>query len=106
MCALSPSPRTQLQVKVGRRFLAIAGMALLSASVALNVVLAHQLRSFHQSRSIKASERLLKINTIVPPIAAKRLDGQQALISYHSTRQPTVLYIFTPPCQWCARNMD
>jgi len=36
----------------------------------------------------------------------KRLDGRGEVISYQDTNQATVLYIFTPPCTWCARNMD
>jgi peroxiredoxin len=76
------------------------------ASVALNVVLASKVRSFRQFRLAKASEQLLKAGTIVPPIAATRPDGKQQMISYQDSNQPTVLYIFTPPCSWCARNMN
>jgi peroxiredoxin len=52
------------------------------------------------------ASRLVKVGTILPPIMAKRLDGQQDVISYQGTSQPTVLYVFTPPCLWCARNME
>jgi len=34
------------------------------------------------------------------------LGGQQEVISYQSGGQPTVLYVVTPTCVWCARNMD
>ena len=27
-------------------------------------------------------------------------------LSYVNTDRPTVLYVFTPPCHWCERNMD
>jgi len=37
---------------------------------------------------------------------ARLLGGQQELISYQRTTEPTVLYVFTPPCVWCARNID
>jgi len=63
-------------------------------------------KSFRQLQAIKLSERLLKISSVVPPIVAKRLDGKSETISYEGSNQPTVLYIFTPPCVWCARNMD
>jgi peroxiredoxin len=79
---------------------------LLLASVSLNVVLARRIQSFRQFQSIRASERLLKLGTTVPSIVAKRLDGQQEVISYQDAEQSTVLYIFTPPCSWCARNME
>ena len=83
-----------------------ATILLLVASVALNVILARRVQSFTHSQSVKASEMLLKVGILVPPITAKRLDGQQEVISYQGTNQPTVLYIFTPPCSWCARNVD
>jgi peroxiredoxin len=86
--------------------MAVAGLLLLCSSVALNVVLARRVRSFQQFQSTKAADRLLKVGAIVPPITAKLLSGQQQAISYLGTNQPTVLYIFTPPCSWCARNMD
>lgn len=82
------------------------GILLLLASVSLNVVLASKLRAFRQFQSDKTAERLLKVGVTVPPIAAKLLSGEQQVISYLGTNQPTVLYIFTPPCVWCVRNVD
>jgi peroxiredoxin len=82
------------------------GMLLLLASVSLNVILASKVHSFRHVQSTKAAERLVKIGSIAPPIVAKRWDGQREIISYKSTNEPTVLYIFTPPCIWCARNME
>jgi len=89
-----------------RRYVVTAEIVLLLASVSLNVVLARRLWFFTHFQSIKASERLLKVGTTLPPIVAKRLGGQQEIISYQGASQATVLYIFTPPCAWCARNLD
>ena len=91
--------------RLGRHAVA-AGLGLLLASVTLNVVLARRVWSFNHSQSIRISEHLLNVGTGVVPIIAKRLDGQLEVISYQGTNQPTVLYIFTPPCVWCARNVD
>jgi peroxiredoxin len=99
-------PSIATEVSRPGRYVAMAGILLMLASVSLNVVLARRLWLFTHLQSIRAAERLLKVGTTVPPIAAKRLDGQLAVISYQSTEQATVLYIFTPPCSWCARNMD
>jgi peroxiredoxin len=74
--------------------------------LSLNVVQARGVWSFTHLQSIKGAERLIKVGTTVAPIRANRLDGQQEVISYQSINQPTVLYVFTPPCSWCARNMD
>jgi peroxiredoxin len=77
----------------------------LCLSVALNVLLAHKVRDLRDSRR-QMVDRLLKVGTIVPSITAKRVDGQEEVISYEGTNEPTVLYIFTPSCVWCARNID
>jgi peroxiredoxin len=78
----------------------------LAVSVTVNVLLAHRVRSLTNYRGIRIAERLLAVDTMVPPITAKRLDGQDETISYKQANQFTVLYIFTPTCMWCARNMD
>ncbi len=98
--------RGDTEVSQPGRYIVAAGILLLMASVSLNGILAQRVWSFTHLQSIKAAERLLKVGTTVPPIAAKRLDGQQGLISYYGAEQATVLYVFTPPCSWCARNID
>jgi peroxiredoxin len=65
-----------------------------------------RLPSLAYALSARIAQHELKIGTTVPPIPAKGLDGQQEVISYQGANQPTVLYVFTPPCSWCARNMD
>lgn len=94
-----------------KRILGVSGFVVLLsvltvASVSLNLVLARQLRSLSNVRSLKAADRFLKVGTSVPPIAANRLDGQgNVLISFETEPRPTVLYVFTPTCGWCARNL-
>jgi len=91
--------------RTSRALLASCTVALV-VSVALNVVLAHRVRTITHAQSERIAERLLTVGTSVPAIMAKRLDGQEETISYGGVNQSTVLYIFTPPCTWCARNMD
>jgi peroxiredoxin len=88
------------------RFVVTTGILLLVASVTLNVLLARKVQESNLIASARIADRLLRTGTIVPSIVAKRLDGQQELISYEKTNEPTVLYVFTPPCSWCARNLD
>jgi len=76
------------------------------ASVSLNVSLAHKLKGLSDTQRVRMSERLLKIGATAPTIAAKSLDGRRDEISYRGDTKPTVLYVFTPACSWCARNMD
>lgn len=92
---ISRSPRTV--------FVITAALAL---SVIMNVMLAHKVQSLTGAQNTALADRLLPLGTAVPAIPAKRLDGQLSLISYQSVEHPTVLYVFTPPCSWCARNMD
>lgn len=85
----------------------IAGITVaLMVSVTLNVLLARKVQRFNAAESAKIADRLLIAGTSVPEIAANRLAGQQETISYEGAKEPTVLYIFTPPCSWCARNID
>jgi peroxiredoxin len=88
------------------RWVLPAVILVLVASVALNVLLAQKVRSLSDSRLAKNSEYQLKIGMSVPAITASRLGGEREVISYQGTSQPTVLYVFTPPCTWCARNID
>src|SRR5258708_30141514 len=78
---------------------------MLVASVAINVVLAHKLRAVNRLVG-GASDRLLRIGAIVLPFKAIDLRGQTVTVDYAEDPRPTVLYIFTPPCSWCARNME
>jgi len=78
---------------------------MLVGSVLLNVVLAHRLREFNRLFG-ETSEQLLKPGATVPSFECVDLEGQAQTIAYNSVSKPTVLYIFTPPCSWCARNMD
>ncbi len=98
--------RTRTRVGAPRRYMVTVGIVLLVASVSLNVFFARRVWFFNHSQSLRVSERLLKVGKAVAPITAKRLGGQQEVISYEGANQGTVLYIFTPPCSWCARNID
>lgn len=101
------APASQLETTKGSSRTAFAAVAVaLVVSVVLNVLLAHRVRSLTYARSASLAEYQLKVGTVVPPIAAKRLGGQQEVISYQGLHESTVLYIFTPPCSWCARNVD
>src|SRR5260370_15545641 len=92
------------------RYVVVAGILLWAASVSLNVFLAYKVQNLTSIQSAligsRIRERILKPGTVVQPISVKRLDGQQEVISYQGAEQSTVLYIFTPPCSWCARNID
>src|SRR5260370_13230720 len=103
-------PAVTTQASIAERYVLPAGVLLILLSLALNVFLARRLHKLTNEPSAllasRATERLLKVGTTVPPITAKCLDGRPAVISYDGAEESTVLYIFTPRCSWCARNMD
>ena len=104
--ALTHKALSRIPVSPTRQRVFIAGLVLLGASVTLNVVLAHKVRSLLRPRSLEGSARLLEIGESVPPITARKVDGEIETISYSKSDRPTVLYVFTPACSWCARNLE
>jgi peroxiredoxin len=96
-----------LETRWGGTATVFVGVAVtLVLSVMLNVLLARKVRSLNNLQASRTADRFLKAGATVPPITANRLGGQQEAISYQNADQATVLYVFTPPCTWCARNMD
>lgn len=75
-------------------------------SILLNLQLAWKVKSLESSLLYLKSEAVLSVGTLVPPIEAKDIDDRPATISYPGEGPPVVLYIFTPECTWCARNME
>lgn len=75
-------------------------------SVGLNVLLARKVRQLRSAQNSSAAERQLKVGTSVPPITAKRVGGGSETISYSDSERPTIVYIFTPQCVWCLRNLE
>jgi len=100
----------QLAARTGfkptRQYAAIAGILLLLTSVALNVVLARRVRTFRNEKSMEPRPLLLKAGATVPPITARGADGKIESLTYSSSDRPTVVYVFTPACIWCERNLD
>jgi len=52
------------------------------------------------------SESQLAVGDLVASFSAKDLDGRTVMINYGSTNVPTLLYIFAPDCEWCAKNVS
>ncbi len=80
-----------------------------AASGGLNVALARRVREYGSLLSSQpVHQPPLSKGALVPPIVATGLDGQLDTITYAARRDDrlTVLYVFTPPCGWCARNME
>lgn len=73
--------------------------ATLIASAAFNVL---QMREIKKLRSSYATPSA----TILTGIPVKTLDGNPARIEAQADGRPTLLYVFSPQCAWCARNYE
>lgn len=80
---------------------------LLAFSVVLNVLLARKVRQLTAGQNSRVAELPLKVGTVVPGFQAVDLEGQTQFVAYDERGgKLTVLYVFTPPCHWCERNVD
>jgi peroxiredoxin len=79
---------------------------LLVCSVALNLLFIKQVDRYRKTIALIKQERQLLEGELVPPIYAKKLDGQNEVLDYSEGSFPTILYVFSPNCGWCDRNLD
>lgn len=78
---------------------------LVACSVIINILLASEVKRLKNNLRILKSESQLAVGTSVPPIDAKDIEGNSVSLSFHKGDPPTVLYIFTPQCDWCTNNL-
>jgi peroxiredoxin len=79
---------------------------MLGVSLVVNLLLAYRVKTLSDKiEALTAPPPTVEVGATVSPIKAHSLDGQTAVISYSDGEQPVVLYVFTPQCQWCARNL-
>lgn len=78
----------------------VAVLGVLAASLTLNVYLGVQLRAKAPEPALSA----LRVGDLLPAFQATRLQGSREWLRWTGQQQPTVIYIFTPPCAWCSRN--
>jgi peroxiredoxin len=88
------------------RRLPFATTLLLVLSVILNVALAHKVTNLRGVINALKSENRLKVGQRLPDITARDLAGRPMLLRYSDSKVPTLLYVFTPACSWCYRNLD
>ncbi len=84
----------------------IAICLVLGLSSATNVLLGKEV---FQLRKIIADDRAigtLQVGSRVPPIVGRTIDGKEAVLKYNDTNVPTVLYVFSPQCTSCRKNLN
>jgi peroxiredoxin len=77
-------------------------LLLLAASLGLNVYLAP--RALRAPRPVPPPPTL-SVGEVVPPLEAQRLQGRRETVSYADEARPTVVYVFSPSCPWCRKNL-
>lgn len=87
----------------GRRF-QILTIGLLVISVALNVALARRNKDLSTALLSVKAEQPLPIGASLPPIEAFDLAHKLQVLKYDAVTSPTVFYVFSPQCGWCAKN--
>jgi peroxiredoxin len=77
---------------------------MLVMSVVINIVLARKLNQFNRLLGSTKVESL-KAGVTVPPLRVVDMEGQARTLKYDEVSTPTILYILSPSCSWCTRNM-
>jgi peroxiredoxin len=78
----------------------------LSLSVGLNVLLARKVVSLRvQNGRIEDSGRL-RVGSSVPALTGYSVDGKPLGVGFGDLHIPTVIYVFSPQCGWCAKNLE
>ena len=82
---------------------------LLICSVTLNLLLARKVRHVTETSrllQLQINSPVLVPGSKAPEFSAKNAHGNKEFLNYADVPVPTVLYVFTPDCHWCARNLE
>ena len=105
MAATPPDPqRSRDEVRTLRRVVWTMTL-ILGLSLAMNLFLALRVNRLSKSTRSEPNSSPIQAGTVISPAKVQDLNGQPILISYDKIQQPVVLYVFTPQCIWCSRNL-
>jgi len=76
-------------------------LLLLVVSVAMNVVLGHQLSLLRESASL----RPFLNGSQAPDINLQGTDGENPHLAFGQGKTPVLFYWFSPSCSWCEANL-
>src|SRR5215212_10276902 len=98
--------RSVPRVTSGARFWTILILGgLLVCSLAINLLLARRVASLKRTIGVLKAESQLALGDKLPAIVAKDPQGRTAVLDYSETQLPTVVFIITPTCGWCTKNV-
>ena len=78
---------------------------LLVCSLGINMLLARRVSKLTTLVSRMKFESRLVAGDKVPAITARDPEGRTAVLDYAGTDLPTVLFVITPKCGWCTKNI-
>lgn len=81
-------------------------MALLMASLSLNVFLGVKAQRLGSRLDEHESPEKIPVGAAAAPLRAVNVAGQPETINFGEAGKPTVVYIFSPSCGWCDRNLE
>lgn len=91
---------------LGRKSNIFILVGLLITSTVINAFQARKVFHLESTLTALKSEGQLAVGSSVPAIEAVDANGNPVTLSYASNGPPAVLYVFSPQCKWCERNLD
>lgn len=85
--------------------LALLGLSL-GANVVLGVGILRVSSAPVRTPAAAARDAAPAIGSTLVPLMVERLGGQTETVNYTGDDRQTILYVFTPTCKWCERNLD
>jgi len=82
-----------------------ATCAVLLLSIALNVALTFKVHHLNRLMALNQAP-VVATGVHFPEMIARNLEEQPQTIRFDSTGKPSVLYVFSPTCHWCAKNLE
>jgi peroxiredoxin len=79
---------------------------LLVMSVFLNLLLARKVSALRMENARLSASNQLQEGSSVPPLTGHSIDGTPLAVHFEDAPIPTVIYVFSPKCGWCAKNIE
>lgn len=79
---------------------------LLIISLTVNLFLWWQYQKQRAALISRSNIRQAKSGEVIQSISGSNLAGNNEIITFSESDKPTVLYIFTPSCSWCNKNLE
>lgn len=80
---------------------------LLVISVGVNYYLTREVRQLRDAMATAQARGRLEVGAEVPGFQAQdMMSGETLKVEYADSKVPTILYVLSPTCGWCDRNVD